>query len=372
MFQTLERNADGNIYIPSEKVVQAVKQLNRVVADAQTAALVDWRTQFVTVGQLETGGVKMLVEGFLPEGINMLGALPSYGKTWFALSLAKALTTGKPFLGRFAIKAPTSVLYLIPESSGAAFRARAEKFGIPNDPKLFLCRTVSQGGTLLMDDPSIKAAVEHLKPLVILDTAIRFNKSNDENSSSANKMFVDDSISLIAGGARGIFGLHHATKASGNQGLTLQTALRGTGDLGAMCDSVYGLKRNEALYDNGNGPLELQVICLKPRDFEPPTPFTIAATGVDGEGKIISHIDMKGDFVTLNTSEVTQDFQLRFVKAVTHEPLLSMDELAELLGINKRKVQRIAENMRYKKVRGGKWFVRPETEVRKKAMEVNI
>ena len=86
-----------------------------------------------------------------------------------------------------------------------------------------------------MDDPGrLKSAVECLKPLVILDTAIRFNKSNDENLSSANKLFVDDAIALIAGGARGIFGLHHATKASGSDGLTLQTALRGTGDLGAM------------------------------------------------------------------------------------------------------------------------------------------
>ena len=143
-FQTITPAADGCIYL--DQIVPAVKQLNRAVAEAQTS--VDWRTQFVTVGQLETGGVKMLVERFLPEGISLLGALPSYGKTWFALSLAKALTTGKPFLGRFVIKAPVPVLYLIPESSGAAFRQRAEKFGIPNDPNLFLCRTISQGGTL--------------------------------------------------------------------------------------------------------------------------------------------------------------------------------------------------------------------------------
>jgi hypothetical protein len=371
-FQTLTRSADGNIYIPSGKITQAVKQLNQAVAEAQTA--VDWHTQFVTVGQLETGGVKMLVEGFLPEGINMLGALAGNCKTLFALSLAKALTTGQPFLGRFAIKAPTPVLYLIPESNGAAFRQRAEKFGIPNSPELFLCRTVSQGGTLLMDDPSIKAAVGHMKPLVILDTAIRFNKSDDENSASMNKMFVDDAIGLIAGGARGIFGLHHATKNSRKEGLTLENALRGTGDLAAMCDSVYGLRRNDVLYDNGNGPLELQVICLKPRDFEPPLPFVIAATTKFEDGKIISHIDSNGDFVTLDPADLIQDLDSRFVKAVMDEPTLTMQELADILGQNIPKVQRIAKRAGFRKVKGGNWIMSkaPLLEFSQKAIEVAI
>lgn len=312
----------------------------------------DWRSQFRSVGQLQAGGIRMLVEGFLPEGVNMLGALPGNCKTLLALSLARALTTGKPFLGRFRVGSVVPVLYLIPESSGGPFRIRCEKFGIPDDPNLFICRTVSQGGTLLLDDQAIKAAVSELKPLVILDTSIRFNKSLDENSASANKLFVDDCISLMAAGARGILGLHHATKSSRKEGLTLESALRGTGDLAAMCDSVYGLKRNDALYDNGNGPLELEVLCLKPRDFEPPMPFTIAATA-KVEDKIISHIDTKGDFVALEIQDLIQDLDSRFIQVVTKEPDLSLSEIADLLGIKKPRVQRIAKRLRYRKAETG-------------------
>jgi hypothetical protein len=372
MFQTLKRNADGSATLPPlNGVVQAVKKLNQAVQEAQVAAEVDWTTQFVSVDQLETGGVKMLVEGFLPEGITMLGALSGIGKTWFGLSLAKALTTATPFLGRFEVKETVPVLYLIPESNGAAFRQRAEKFHITYDRNLFLCRTVSQGSTLLMDDPSVKAAVAALKPIVILDTAIRFNKSEDENSSSNNKMLVDDCISLLAGGARSVFGMHHATKASANEGLTLQNALRGTGDLGAMCDAVYGLKRNEALYDDGSGPLQLTVVCLKPRDFEPPEPFTIAATTKDGDGKTVSYLDTTGDFALLDVAEMTQDMNVRFVKTVTEDPTLSVAEVAEVLGIKKRRAQTIAQRLGYKK-RKGKWTPRTIIDTSEKAAEVEI
>ncbi|MHB8485516.1 MAG: phage NrS-1 polymerase family protein [Candidatus Acidiferrales bacterium] len=313
---------------------------------------VDWKSQFRSVGQLQAGGIRMLIDGFLPEGVNMLGALPGNCKTLLALSIAKALTTGKPFLGRFRVDSVVPVLYLIPESSGGPFRIRCEKFGIPDNPDIFLCRTVSQGGTLLLDDQAIKAAVSELKPLVILDTSIRFNKSTDENSASANKAFVDDCIALMAAGARGILGLHHATKSSRKEGLTLESALRGTGDLAAMCDSVYGLKRNDALYDNGNGPLELEVLCLKPRDFEPPMPFTIAATA-KVEDKILSHIDTKSDFVALEIQDLIHDLDSRFLQVITKEPELSLAEVADLLGIKKPRVQRIAKKLRYRKAETG-------------------
>jgi AAA domain-containing protein len=371
MFQTLQRNADGSATLPPlNGITQAVKQLNRAVQEVQDAAEVDWHTQFVTVDQLETGGVKMLVEGFLPEGTSMLGALPGVGKTWFALSLAKALTTGKPFLGRFEVKEPIPVLYLIPESSGGAFRARAEKFGIPNDPKLFLCRTVSQGSTLLMSDAAVFAAVKEMKPVVILDTAVRFNRGSDENSANSNKIFVDDSLRLIAAGARGVFGLHHATKASRNEGLTQENSLRGSGDLAAMCDSVYGLKRNETLYDDGSGPLQLTVVCLKPREFDPPEPFTIAATMKDDEGKTVSIIDTTGDFALLDVSELVQDLNGRFVKIVKDDPTLSLTEVAEVLGVKKRRAQTIATRLHYKKVRG-RWTERIRIDTSEKAVEVD-
>src|ERR1700730_10950758 len=118
-------------------------------APQQTTAVdpKEWRSQFATVDELEAGEVRMIIKNFLPEGTIFFGALAGKGKTLVCLSITKALTTGRPFVGFFDVPEATPVLYLIPESSGKAFRNRLKKFGIPNDPNLFLCRTISQGPT---------------------------------------------------------------------------------------------------------------------------------------------------------------------------------------------------------------------------------
>ncbi len=135
---------------------------------APTQVPVNWRDSFKAVGELERGDVRMLIEGFLPEGTAFVGGLPGEGKTLFALSIARALTTGRPFLGAFNVPQIVPVIYLIPESGGRAFRRRCEKFEIPNDRNLFLCRTVSEGSTLPLDDQSLFEAIRRLKPVVIL------------------------------------------------------------------------------------------------------------------------------------------------------------------------------------------------------------
>jgi len=183
----------------------------------------NWRDHFKSVGELEQGDVRMLIDGFLPEGTTFIGGLPGEGKTLLALSMAKALTTGDPFLGKFFVNETVPVIYLIPESGGRAFRTRCEKFGIPNDPELFLCRTVSEGSTLGLDDASLIEAIRKLKPVVILDTIIRFSEAQDENQAMQNKQLVDDIIRLRQAGAVAVIGLHHATKAMREKGFLPQS-----------------------------------------------------------------------------------------------------------------------------------------------------
>src|SRR4029077_14112107 len=74
-----------------------------------------WTDYFRSVGQLEEGDVRMIIDGFLPEGINMIGGQAGEGKTLFALSLVKSLTTGDPFLGKFKAAEIIPVIYMIPE-----------------------------------------------------------------------------------------------------------------------------------------------------------------------------------------------------------------------------------------------------------------
>jgi len=70
-------------------------------------------------------------------------------------------------------------------------------------------------------------------------------------------------IRLRQAGAIAVIGLHHATKKMRTEGMSLELALRGTGDIAASADAVYGLLRDSMLYNNGEGPNEIQVACLK-------------------------------------------------------------------------------------------------------------
>jgi hypothetical protein len=301
----------------------------------------NWEDRLVSVGELEEGEVQMLIDRFLPEGTTFIGGLPGEGKTFFALSIARALTTGKPFLGTFPVQKTIPV--------------------IPKDRTKFLCRTVSQGATLPLDDGSLLEAVRKLKPVVFLDTIIRFSEAEDENASAQNKKLVDDIIRLRQAGAIAVIGLHHATKKMRIEGMSLELALRGTGDIAASADAVYGLLRDNMLYSNGEGPNEIQVACLKPRDFEPPPPFRIASTkrpGLSPEpGMLIgmqSIIDQNHDFKMISRGAQAQDIESRIEQIIKDLPSITIKGLAEKTGRSDWEVRKAIQKLGYERKPGGK------------------
>jgi hypothetical protein len=300
----------------------------------------------------------MLIDGFLPEGVNLIGGLAGQGKTLFALSLVKSLTTGDRFLGKFQPEEIVPCIYMIPESSARAFKARCRKFGITNDPELFLCRTITEGPALTLDSPILAEAVKEMKPLIILDTLPRFNEAMDENDAASNKKLVSDIANLRALGCVGVLALHHATKSSADMQMTLENVLRGTGDLGAMADSVYGIRRDRMLYNDGAGPSEIEVRCLKPRDFEPPAPFRIAASYLSQDGSVKSYIDEDGDFSVVEAAVIMAAQESAFIKAITEDPTISREDLAIDLGITERKIRTLAKRLGYERQQGryGTWF----------------
>lgn len=320
-----------------------------------------WRGHFKTLGQLQDGDVRMILEDFLPEGINFIGALSGHGKTLFALSMAKAFTTGTPFLGKYKPERIFPVLYLIPESSGRAFKMRCKAFGIPDDPNRFLCRTISDGVTLLLDDPLVLKAVQEMRPIIFLDTMIRFSESKDENSSAENQAVAKNVLALRAAGAVSVIGLHHATKAFAEGEITLEACLRGTGDIAALCDSVYALRRDRAVFDNGNGPEELDVVCVKDRDIRnPPKPFRIAARYIKADGSRASYIDEIGDFHLIESAAVLQDLESKFIKIVAEtDPTINREDLAGELGITQHALRKLAKKLGWSRpaTTNGRWSI---------------
>ncbi len=335
---------------------------HRLSADVvpQVVNIDDWRDFFRSVGELEDGDVRMIINDFLPEGINFVGALSGHGKTLVALSMVKSLTTGGYFLGKYQPEEILPCLYLIPESSSRAFKMRCRAFGIPDDPELFLCRTITEGVTLLLDDPILLRAVQVMKPVIFLDTMIRFSYAQDENSASENQRLAKDILALRSAGAVAVVGLHHSTKSSAKEEMTLENCLRGTGDIAALCDSVYAIRRDQVLYDDGNGPNEIDVKCVKPRDIKnPPKPFRIAATYQKEDKTIVSYIDESHDFFLVESAAVIAELESKFIKVVTADSSISRADLASDLGISEHALRKLAKKLGWSRPpsRNGVWAI---------------
>jgi hypothetical protein len=227
------------------------------------------------------------IDGFLQnDALTLIGGLSGHGKTFMMLSMVKALLTGEPLWGYFKVPAKVErVLYLIPESSIGPFKYRLKRMRIYKqvEKKRLRVHTLSAGPQPKLDDPQILAEAKGAH--IFLDTAIRFGEGEENVASDNQKGLARDVFTLLCAGAKSITGAHHSPKSFSKEWvMTLENILRGTGDIGAMCATVWGVKQ---INEHRN---TLYIQNVKPRDFEPCKPFQI-------QGR--PWIDQEGDFRVL-------------------------------------------------------------------------
>lgn len=305
--------------------------------------------------------VPMLVDGFMPKGATFFGSLSGVGKTWVALDIVKALTSGEPLWGVYLVPEKVAVLYLIPEASAQEFCYRLGKMGMVQDLELFRYRTISEGVTQPLNSPLVYAMVKMLAQkrdvVVVVDTAIRFLRSSDENSSVENSLIKDTellgALAKETGHDVSFLIQHHSPKASKDAAeMTLENALRGTGDFGAMAHCVYALRRDEELYSGGDGPEEIDVKCVKPRNvFPPPLPFRLAMSRrpKPGEGDApVSYIDTVGSLHIIGNAGVKDAVVARFIAMIRDNPDLGMNHLSKELRVGKDTLRQLAASRGYR------------------------
>jgi len=224
----------------------------------------DWRTLFHSKEEaLNAPPITFLIDGFLQrEGVTAISGPVRERKSLVALNVAHALVTGEKLFDYFiVVRKPERVLYLCPEVSLGPFTDRLKKIGLLDyvGETLFY-RTLSAEGTLSLTDPALAQALPG--SVVILDTAIRFLEG-DENSSQDVRAFADGIFELLRAGAEAIVLLHHSPKDSGDI-MTLENAMRGSGDMGAFLCCCWGTKLQDPAH-----PYESPSFLsnLKQRDF---------------------------------------------------------------------------------------------------------
>lgn len=233
--------------------------------------------------------ISFAIEGFLQnEGMTFVGGLSGHSKTWLMLSIVKALSTGKgtTLWGLFPVKeTATRVLYLIPEVGLASFMSRARRMGLMPfiRERRLLVRTLSKGPAPGLDDPLLLAATKGAH--IVLDTAVRFSEGDMNSASDNARGLAADIFGLITAGARTVICAHHSPKAFEKQNaMSLQAILSGTGDIGAMATTVWGIKQ----LDEAQNIVYLE--CVKARDFAHCQPFQLQGRpAIDEGGDFILH-----------------------------------------------------------------------------------
>ena len=222
-----------------------------------------WKSHFHSKNDAENAPpISFLISGFLQrEGVTAIAAPVRERKSLIALNIAHALLTGEKLFGHFeVVKRPARVLYLCPEVSLGPFTDRVKKIGLLDYVgETFFYRTLSSNGHLKLPDLNYELPGS----VVFLDTAIRF-LDGDENSSADVRAFADQVFSLLRKGAEAVVLLHHSPKDSGDI-MTLENAMRGSGDMGAFLACCWGTKLQDP-----SRPYESRSFLsnLKQRDFE--------------------------------------------------------------------------------------------------------
>ncbi len=259
--------------------------------------ITDWRERYHTKDEMENAPpVSFLIDGFLPaDAITALAAPVGQRKSLAAANVAHALCTKEALFDHFAVsQQPTRVLYLCPEMGLRSFTDRIRKLGLmPYVRKTLFCRTMSAEGTLDLNELTVD---ELTGAVVIIDTAVRYLKG-DENSSEHMRQFAESIFRLMRDGAVSVLLLHHSAKGTKESSeLTLENAMRGSGELGAFVATCWATR-----LQNPTEPYQSAsyFVNVKQRDFES-KPFEVTS----GPDCRLHIVDVPGDNVKLSSKAV--------------------------------------------------------------------
>jgi hypothetical protein len=265
------RHSDRNFsFVTGTEPVGDVAIGSAVAAPEPPNPLADWRTLFHSrEAMLNAPPITFLIKDYLmKEGVTAIAAPVRERKSLIAINIVHALLTGEKLFDHFeVVEKPSRVLYLCPEVSLGPFTDRIKKIGLMDfvGGTLF-CRTLSADGHLELNAPELQPALPG--SVVILDTAIRFLKG-DENSSSDVRAFADSIFALLKGGAESVVMLHHSPKDAGDS-MTLESAMRGSGDMGAFLACCWGTRLQDPAepYKSTSFLSNLKMRDFESKDFE--------------------------------------------------------------------------------------------------------
>lgn len=152
-----------------------------------------------------------IIPEIIPEGLIVLAGRPKVGKSWLALQIACAVSTGGKIFNKDITQG--SVLYLALEDYPRRLKDRSLKMGIPKGPIQFETswRPLHKGG---LDDLMTKITVGDYR-LVVIDTLTRALPGVNHNDEQPIGVIMEQLHDMAMGKSMTILPVDHTRKNNG-------------------------------------------------------------------------------------------------------------------------------------------------------------
>ena len=197
------------------------------------------------------------IDGYIARGdVVMIVAHGNSLKTWLAFSIAQAVASGRPWLGRFVTKQGRAAI-LDFESDDYEQRRRFKILGVRDDEVADRLLRSSYPAAQLVDPESWIVLAEHALDLVVVDSFNAASPGEDEND--ARSALLLQHAGRFANGTRcTVVVIHHARKDGGDDRLSV----RGSTALFAACDRIF--KSSETETNETTGAVTTTLKAIKP------------------------------------------------------------------------------------------------------------
>jgi len=192
----------------------------------------------------------LIIQNMIPAGLSVLAGSPKRGKSWLALAMGIAVSTGSAFLGMGTRKG--DVLYLDLESRQYRVKDRLERIMPGNFPeRLFVAHDAERIDTGLVDQLGEWVKGRPETSLIIIDTLARVKGGGrrGENAYEADSRIFGELQRFAQQHKLGVLVVHHLRKSSarGEDGDPVER-ISGSMGLAGVCDAIMLLegKRGEA------------------------------------------------------------------------------------------------------------------------------
>lgn len=203
----------------------------------------------------------LIIQGLIPAGLSVLAGAPKRGKSWLALSMGIAVSTGMPFLGMETRQG--DVLYLDLESRQHRVQDRLQRLMPGAGPeRLFITHEAERMDAGLLEQLA-EWLIEHPKTsLIIVDTLARVKSGNKrgENAYESDSRIFGELQRFAQSHKIAVLVVHHLKKTGRGDDLDPVERISGSMGLAGTCDSILML---EGKRDDDKSTLNVTA-----RDFE--------------------------------------------------------------------------------------------------------